>query len=125
MPEDGGMWKLYHGCYPGNKANQDINVHIHFLTLGIQYHLLLTFRHTSKYRSLISDSTYRWSTKKDILIGVKRCVSKSALNSIETFVASECIVSPGRKTGDWLQGLGGEREERRKGGEAHKMDNQC
>ena len=82
----------------------------------MQYHLLLTFRHTGKCHSLRSKDTYRWSTEKDIFIGVKRCVSKSALNSIETFVASECIVSPGRKTGDWLQGLGGEKEERREGG---------
>ena len=25
MPEGGGIWELYHGCYLGYKPNQDIN----------------------------------------------------------------------------------------------------
>ena len=65
------------------------------------------------------NSSYRWSTEKDILIRVKCCVSKSALNSVETLVASECIVSPGRKTSDWLKGLGGGREGGREGREVY------
>ena len=29
MPEGGGIWELYHGCYLGYKSNQDINQCIH------------------------------------------------------------------------------------------------
>ena len=28
MPEGGGIWELYHGCYLGYKPNQDINIYI-------------------------------------------------------------------------------------------------
>jgi hypothetical protein len=36
---------------------------------------------------------------------VKCCVSKSALDAVETPVSSEGIVSPCWETGDWLQAL--------------------
>ena len=29
MPEGGGIWELYHGCYLGYKPNQDIRIDIH------------------------------------------------------------------------------------------------
>ena len=60
-----------------------------------------------------STKAYRWSTQEDILIRVKCSVSKSALDAVETSVASECIVSPCRKTGDWLQALENDKREDR------------
>ena len=36
---------------------------------------------------------------------MKCCVSKSALDAVETPVASEGVVGPCRETGDWLQAL--------------------
>ena len=57
--------------------------------------------------------THRWSTKKDILIRMKCCVSKSALNTIETLVPSEGIVGPRWQTSNGLEGLERERERER------------
>ena len=55
------------------------------------------------YTSIVK--AYCWSAEKDILVRVKCCVSKSALDAVETPVASECIVGPCWETGDWLQAL--------------------
>ena len=75
--------------------------------------------------------THRWSTEKDILIRMKCCVSKSALNTIETLVPSEGIVGPRWQTSNGLEGLGGggrggggkrERERERGGGEGIKSE---
>ena len=54
---------------------------------------------------ILFNKAYCWSTEEDILIRVKRCIGKSALNAVETPVASEGIVGPCRETGDWLKAL--------------------
>ena len=53
----------------------------------------------------MSIKAYCWSAEEDILIRMKCCVSKSALDAVETPVASEGVVGPCRETGDWLQAL--------------------
>ena len=55
------------------------------------------------YTSIVK--AYCWSTEENILVRVKCCVSKSALDAVETPVASECIVGPCWETGDRLQAL--------------------
>ena len=55
------------------------------------------------YTSIVE--AYCWSAEEDILVRVKCCVSKSALDAVETPVASECIVGPCWETGNRLQAL--------------------
>ena len=68
------------------------------------------------YTSIVK--AYCWSAEEDILVRVKCCVSKSALDAVETPIASECIVGPCWETGNRLQAL---RNDIREEGDEHSF----